>query len=294
MTIRIVLAALAFDEDSNRTAERAVQLANAHGARIIGVHVIEDRYLDQPGMPPSVDAGMVSTLIMDEGTRRLRRLLASSTLPPLAKVEIGRPHAVVHALANSSSADLVVLGPSLSRSMRSRIFGTTADRIVRNASCPVLVVRRPASAEYKQIAIGMDFSDLAREAARFATKLAPAAAREFIHATEIPLVFEQAMLKAGTPRGEIDRYRKARSRAARQELLKMVDGDGRGPETLVKVVQGDPATALLNASRREGTDLVVVGTQGANAVAQHLLGSVARKVLAGCKCDVLVVPPTAM
>src|SRR5690606_14550706 len=115
------------------------------------------------------------------------------------------------------------------------------------------------------------------------------------HAIEIPLAFEQAMLKAGTSRQEIDHYRRAMAKAAREQILESFGENGRPSEsTRMRVVYRDPAAALLNASRRRGTDLVALGTQGRNAVAQHLLGSVARKLLAGSKCDVLVVPATAV
>src|SRR5690606_10049192 len=83
--------------------------------------------------------------------------------------------------------------------------------------------------------------------------------------------------------------------AARSELVQLYGNAGRlAKGTRIRVLNGDAAAELLRASRQRGTELIAIGTQGAKAVLQHLLGSVARKVLAGAKCDVLVVPASAL
>ena len=59
----------------------------------------------------------------------------------------------------------------------------------------------------------------------------------------------------------------------------------------VEVVQDDPVTALL--ARCAPDDLLVVGTRGGGTLAGLVQGSVARGVLDGLLCDVIVVPPGA-
>lgn len=59
----------------------------------------------------------------------------------------------------------------------------------------------------------------------------------------------------------------------------------------VEVVQDDPTTALL--SRCAPDDVLVVGTRGGGTLAGLVHGSVARGVLDGLLCDVIVVPPEA-
>lgn len=295
MTIRTIVVALAFEENGRQIADRAVQLANDHGAQLIGVHVLEGRSLHQTDLPPSVDKDALATVLTGEGRQRLRVSLKASRTPALIKVETGEPHAVIEAATVSHGADLLVIGPGVARNLREKVFGSTADRLVRCVPCPILVVRDPAPASYGHVAVGVDFSDHAKAAASFAATLAPSALRELIHAIEIPLGFEQAMLKAGASQQEIEQYGQAKARAARRRLVQVFGDGGRLPaSTRMRVVRGDPATVLVNASRRTRTDLVAMGTQGANAVAQHLLGSVARKVLAGSKCDVLVTRAAAI
>jgi nucleotide-binding universal stress UspA family protein len=57
----------------------------------------------------------------------------------------------------------------------------------------------------------------------------------------------------------------------------------------VEVVQDHPVTALLD--RCGPDDVLVVGTRGGGTLAGLVYGSVARGVLDGLVCDVMVVPP---
>jgi len=295
MAISTILIAVAMQDGDERIAARAVQLANQHGAQLVAVHVIEDFPNDDGHLPASLDAAALARMIAKQRTGHLETLLNAAKVPPSLIVEAGKPHAVIERLAATYKADLLVIGPGIAKNLRERVFGSTADRVIRSAPCPILVVRSTSPAPYRHIAIGVDFSEYAKAAARHAAHLVPDASRELLHTVEIPLGFEQAMLKAGTPQAEIEHYRKAKVRAARTELIQLYGDAGRLPKgTRIKVQYGDAAAALLRASWQRGTDLIAVGTQGANAVSQHLLGSVARKVLSGARCDVLVIPASAL
>jgi len=295
MPIRTILVALALEDDSKRIADRAIQLAQQHKAQLVAVHVFENPPLHDASLPPLVDLVALTGMLEDQYADQLQSLLGAADKPAVTHVEAGKPHEVIERLAMSHNADLIVIGPGVAKSLRERVFGSTADRVVRCSPCPVLVVRKETHTPYKRIAVGVDFSEHALAAALWASQLSPMAMRELIHVFDIPLEFEQAMLKAGTSQTEIDHYRNARAKTARQQVMKMFGENGRLPKaTQVKIIQGDASLTLIRASRRKATDLVALGTQGLNAIAQHLLGSVARKVLTNARCDVLVVPSTAI
>lgn len=289
LPVRTIIAALALEMDGDPVAARALQLARRHEARLVFVHVIEDGALHDPAFPaPRGDAGALLRTLEQDAAARLREM-AGDDLSRAVEIVVaaGKPFEIITEIAKREAADLVVIGPGTARNIREKVFGSTADRVVRSASGPILVVRSPADQAYARVAVALDFSASSIAAAQAAIRLAPDAATELVHVVEIPLAFEQAMRKAGTPQAEIDRYRKAKAREARKEMRAAV-ADTDLAQARLRVVHGAAGDALLRLARRGKTDLIALGTQGRTAIAQALLGSVARRVLQAASCDVLV------
>lgn len=56
-----------------------------------------------------------------------------------------------------------------------------------------------------------------------------------------------------------------------------------------QVVVGDPANEIIAGAQRLGSDLIILPTRGAGGVRQTLIGSVARSVIRGAPCPILIV-----
>ena len=56
-----------------------------------------------------------------------------------------------------------------------------------------------------------------------------------------------------------------------------------------RLLEGDPATAIVEAAEETGADLVVMGTSGRTGLTRLLMGSVAEEVLRHAPCPVLTV-----
>src|SRR5690606_483428 len=214
------------------------------------------------------------------------RLAESSEVHEEVEEECGKADQLIERLIRDHAADLLVIGPGSPQNLRERIFGSTADRVVRVGLCPVLVVKRATDDPYRRVIAAVDFSPMSFAAAQTAAQIAPLAKLELIHAFEIPHTFEQAMLKVGTSQAELDRYREAKAQTAYAEL-RSVRAD-LAVAGKIRVVRGDPATALVRVARSGRADLIALGIQGKNAVSRLILGSVARRVLAASSCDVLL------
>ena len=65
----------------------------------------------------------------------------------------------------------------------------------------------------------------------------------------------------------------------------------RGFKTSAKVLIGDPRETIVEMAKREGADLIVVGSHGRSGIAKLVMGSVASHVVTHAPCDVLVVRP---
>lgn len=288
MTIQTIVAAIALENGDELVVRRAIQLAAEHEARLILVYAIESLPASDPDLPARAKEDAIARLLAADATVSLNRLAVSASADVQAevRVECGKADQVIDQLARDTDADLLIIGPGKPQNLRERLFGSTADRVVRSGPCPILVVKRETNEPYRSVIAAIDFSPISFAAAEAAARLAPQATFELVHALEIRLTFEQAMLKTGTPQLEIDRYRQAKARVARKDLNSIrasLSIPGK-----IRVVRGDAATALVRLARSGKTDLVALGVQGRNAVSKMVLGSVARRVLAASSCDVLL------
>lgn len=278
--MKTILVAIDLQHDARQMLARAAQLARQHQARVIAQHVVDDMDEAEASLQEDVE---------NHGRGTLETLVGAAQFDtaPTLKIEFGVPHRCIVQAAHELAADILVLGPSRPSTMMERMFGSTADRIVRTLSIPVLVVRNETAQPYRRVAVAMDFSPLSDAALDAARKVAPDARITLVHAYEIPLPFEQAMRRTGTRSDDMERFRQARMEESRRRLMDLAQKHDR--DESISVLAGAPKTALVELSRSGRVDLIALGSQGRNAVAQALLGSVARRLLCEAGCDLLVV-----
>ena len=291
MTIRTIVAAIALENGDEPVARRAIQLATEHRAKLVLVHAIENLPASDPDLPPPVKEEAVAGVFTAEAIAALQDLAAGAAVETDIMVECGKADQIIDRLIRPHAADLLVIGPGKPQNLRERVFGSTADRVVRSCACPILVVKREAAQPYRRIAAAIDFSPMSFAAAQTAARIAPLAVLELIHALEIPLTFEQAMLKVGTSQAEVDQYLKAKARAVHADLRSL--RSSLSVPGKVRIVRGDPTTALVRLARSGRMNLLALGVQGRNAVSKLVLGSVTRRLLADSSCDVLLARESA-
>jgi universal stress protein A len=84
-----------------------------------------------------------------------------------------------------------------------------------------------------------------------------------------------------------------RERAASWAEQSLRDQLGKFPrskdvETATRVRWGIPYDEILNEETEQGIDLIVIASLGRSGIAKYFMGSVARNVLKGAKCPVLM------
>ena len=137
----------------------------------------------------------------------------------------------------------------------------------------------------KTILVPTDFSETAQKALDYAVELAEklGAKLQVIHAFELPLV--------GFPDGTLTITAEMATRitvAAQKALDEVVAKyKGRPVELMTSLVQGDPRELVLEAARKLGADLIVMGTHGRRGIARALIGSVAESVVRTSSIPVL-------
>jgi nucleotide-binding universal stress UspA family protein len=215
-----------------------------------------------------------------------------SDLPQLATRTIAdhSPARALQTLAERDGVSLIVIGSSHRGDTGRVLAGTTAERLLHGAPCPVAVAPRGFHVEdetsIRTIAVGWDGSPESRAALVGATAVARSLGAQ-LHVVEVldmDLVGTPALMSAPgfyKPPREIEEH----ARKALEHLVAGLPADVHA-EPLVKV--GDPAYHLVAHS--ENVDLLVVGSRGYGPHRAVLLGSVSGRLVRKAACPVLVVP----
>ena len=210
--------------------------------------------------------------------------------PPEVAVRTGSPSRLILDAIDKHRADLLVIGPHRKRGLRDVLEGTIAEKILSTRQCPLLIVRRPAEAEYKQVMLALDVaeeSDAAVQAAE-ALVLNARAQAMVMHVCEPP--YQGMMRSAGVGSEEVISYVNDSRREAAAEIRDVLRRSS-ADHTRYGVVIGEshPARAIRRAVEMYQPDLLVMGTSGGR-VRRALIGSVASQVMDAADCDVLIVP----
>lgn len=126
--------------DFSPSAERALELARQlKGARVSLLHVIEPGALGGPfALPPARRAEGSGALVE---RNRLWAAEARVRLAALGGGELVEGDAAACILERAGQHDLIVMGTSGRRGLEGLLFGSVAQRVVRDAAVPVLTVR---------------------------------------------------------------------------------------------------------------------------------------------------------
>ncbi len=192
-----------------------------------------------------------------------------STVKVTASVVMGDPYQEIAARAHELTADLVVLGRHGHRAFADAMIGSTAERVVRTCTTPVLVVNQASTRPYRRALVAVDLSHSARAAFEAALRLLDA------HAPEVRVL-------------HADDGRAWDVTSAFLDFLAPYQSTGVSFEVADR--RGDARAVILAevASMRPQPDLLVLGTHGHSTIVQQLLGSVADAVLRSAPCDVLL------
>jgi len=122
MRFKKVLIAVDSEPVAVRAAETGVDLAQALGAEVAFVHVVGSER----------DAKKVATAIR-------RRLSPQSSA--LEFIQVGGSSKEIIKAAKAWGSDLIVIGSHGRSGVQRVVFGSVAEAVMRNAPCPVVVVR---------------------------------------------------------------------------------------------------------------------------------------------------------
>lgn len=142
--LKHLLVPLDFSDCCRQALTEAVALARQFGSRISLVHVVEPMVLPENLMLAVPELPEVGGNLVQDAEARLTRI-AEREIPTELRgamlVRIGRPFDEICQVAASEKVDLIVIPTHGYTGFKHVLLGSTAERVVRHAPCPVLTLR---------------------------------------------------------------------------------------------------------------------------------------------------------
>ena len=139
-----VLVPVDFSASAVKALHYGVSFAGQYGARVTVVHVVEPpMYPTELGYVP-VEIESLNKAIRTTAEQKLRDLVRQHIAPGVraeALVRMGHPYQEITQVAGELNVDLIVISTHGYTGLKHVLLGSTAERIVRHAPCPVLTVR---------------------------------------------------------------------------------------------------------------------------------------------------------
>ncbi len=291
-SISCIVVATDFSEFSERAVQRAARIAKQHNAELHVLHVV--RPLDlYPSLTLTPDEfGHSDQELQQAEQTRVEAVAASLSTQFGIRVRpvtrLGRAHTEIAAYALEVAADLVVAGSRGESTLMDLFLGSTASRLLRVATCPVLIVKKPADEPYRKVLAAVDFSPVSAAVVGHAISLADGARVDALHVLGSEV--EQRLRKAKFVRIDIADWLTRLRTEAEQQLDALLAPAEQGAAVGRLVQPGFAPAVICQSIEGMGIDLVVLGRHGYGGGLQDwLLGSVSKDVAHAAACDVLLI-----
>jgi len=292
-----ILLATDFSRWAKRAEDYACALACSWRASLTVLSVAEF----PPGLNPDYPINQqyladllknASSQLADLKGRAERRGIVVTT-----RMATGIPSEEVITAARAEDSDLIVVGTRGKTGLAHVLLGSTAERVIRGAPCPVLTVRtdpsdieqevgtlsRPVTLE--RILVPVDFSDCSLDALEYAAVVAQQAKASLLLLHVLEPVSYGLDFTLGHSRTR-EQVREAWTKRL-EELASSLTVTHVPVESQLR--GGLPADSILDSAQTLPCDLIVMGTHGRRGISHTISGSVAEAVLRKARCPVIAV-----
>ena len=205
-----------------------------------------------------------------------------------AKLLRGSPAGAVARSAKRERADLLVIGSRGVTEFQPLLLGAVSRKLLMQASCPVLVVKKPGS-RLEQVVLGADGSIESWEAVAWLRRL-PEHSRPAVTVASVIPPLPMESLRVPSRALAVGNQVEGVLRREAQKLVTRVVGTLKKAGFSAKgiVLSGPPGAELVTAAAHERANLIVVGSRSGRSTHEYFMGSVADTVVKHAPCSVLV------
>ena len=202
----------------------------------------------------------------------------------------GKPADAILEYADEHGVDLISMGTHGRTGVSRYVAGSVTERVVRQASCPVLtskaIERSELTNDYGDVLIPTDGSDAASMAIDHGIDIAKKAGAR-VHAVNIIDAGAVTLTPGYSAPPEVtERFEAEGERATEEIATRAADI---GLDVTTSVYEGLPARDLLDYADEHKIDLIAMATTGRTGLNRYLLGSTAERVIRHAKMPVLAI-----
>lgn len=268
-----ILLAVDFSPASEAALRQATYVAKVFASEVFLLHVIEQ-------LPHAAATYQVMARRIHARLQRMRSTMIQLGVPVVHPpiVETGEAIEVILSTANQFGSNVIMLGSGNKRILERLRLGTTATKIIHQATRPVWVVKPSQTPlPIAKILCAVDFSEPSKRALRNAILLSHALGGELavLHVIEDDVETLAAEQQTDA------------LRLALQALLK----DDANPHHAAQILihPGETAASILQTVRDHRCDLLVMGSVGRRGLSGLFFGNTAEQVVREVPCSLLTV-----
>lgn len=224
--------------------------------------------------------------------KSVRQVHAMQDLPISLQILEGDPAQSIVRQAAAAEVDLIVMSTHGRTGFTRWMLGSITEKVLQATACPVLAVRAEALPE--KILVTLDGSALAEQVLAPALFMADAFASEMVllrvqSPVELDdIVVDNSNLSTRALKAQLGDHL---YREAEVYLCCLVREKMAGQKVKTAVRAGPVAHSILDYADDNGVDCIAMTTHGRAGLGDWTYGSIAKKVLDGAECSLLIMRP---
>lgn len=282
--IKHILVALSFDTIEQAEINHALTLATLYNSKITFLSVIPKFSSEEQLQISAMSPQQRLDKLVAERTQDLENLAQKNQGYDITThVGIGKPSDVIIECAVTHHQDLIIIGSRPKKTLKEKLFGSTANAILRRSPVPVLAVQPEHVAKYSRIMASVDISQdssiINNKVISEAHTLATSDNSE-LHALSV-IASKMPTQDGQDPKSE-----------AKQTLAALLQAQSTPiHSSRLHIGTGDAAAVMYEKVQKHNIDLLVMGMASRRGLMGFFVGNLAERILSTVNCSILIVKP---